>query len=124
VLIALLFVLLFGAIIGVPVGIALAGRSLIYVLTSGNVPDVVVLHRMVNGIDSFPLLAVPFFILAGNLMNSAGITNRIFGFAKALVGWMRGGLGHVNVGASVSSPACRVPPWRMPAGSASSRSRR
>jgi tripartite ATP-independent transporter DctM subunit len=65
------------------------------------VPELVVLHRMVNGIDSFPLLAVPFFILAGNLMNSAGITNRIFGFARALVGWMRGGLGHVNVGASV-----------------------
>ena len=44
---------------------------------------------------------MPFFILAGNLMNTAGITNRIFDFAKALVGWMRGGLGHVNIGASV-----------------------
>ncbi|MFM9980221.1 MAG: TRAP transporter large permease, partial [Burkholderiales bacterium] len=48
-------------------------------------------------IDSFPLLAVPFFIFAGNLMNSAGITNRIYNFALALVGWMKGGLGHVNV---------------------------
>jgi len=100
--IAILFISFFALlVIGVPVAFALAGASLIYVLTSGNVPDVVVLHRMVNGIDSFPLLAVPFFILAGNLMNSAGITNRIFGFARALVGWMRGGLGHVNVGASV-----------------------
>jgi len=100
--IAILFIAFFALLaIGVPVAFALAGASLIYVLTSGNVPDVVVLHRMVNGIDSFPLLAVPFFILAGNLMNSAGITNRIFGFARALVGWMRGGLGHVNVGASV-----------------------
>jgi len=44
---------------------------------------------------------VPFFILAGNLMNSAGITNRIYDFAKALMGWMRGGLGHVNIGGSV-----------------------
>jgi tripartite ATP-independent transporter DctM subunit len=56
---------------------------------------------MVNGVDSFPLLAIPFFILAGNLMNTAGITSRIFDFAKAAVGWMRGGLGHVNIGASV-----------------------
>src|SRR4029450_6096791 len=61
----------------------------------------VVIHRMVGGLDSFPLLAVPFFILAGNLMNSAGITNRISNFALALVGWMRGGLGHVNVLGSV-----------------------
>lgn len=88
-------------IIGVPVGIALAGSSMIYVIMSGNLPDFVVIHRMVNGIDSFPLLAIPFFILAGNLMNSAGITNRIFAFATAMVGWMRGGLGHVNIGASV-----------------------
>ena len=52
---------------------------------------------MVSGIDSFPLLAVPFFILAGNLMNNAGITTRIYNFALALVGWLKGGLGHVNV---------------------------
>jgi TRAP-type C4-dicarboxylate transport system permease large subunit len=56
---------------------------------------------MVGGLDSFPLLAVPFFILAGNLMNCAGITNRIYNFALALVGWMKGGLGHVNVVGSV-----------------------
>jgi hypothetical protein len=47
--------------------------------------------RMISGIDSFPLLAVPFFILAGNLMNNAGITTRIYNFALALVGWMKGG---------------------------------
>ena len=56
---------------------------------------------MIGGIDSFPLLAVPFFILAGNLMNNAGITNRIYNFALALVGWLKGGLGHVNVLGSV-----------------------
>jgi TRAP-type C4-dicarboxylate transport system permease large subunit len=61
----------------------------------------VVVHRMISGIDSFPLLAVPFFILAGNLMNNAGITNRIYNFALALVGWMKGGLGHVNIIGSV-----------------------
>ena len=69
-----------------PVAIAMAGSSLIFVMATGTVPDFVVIHRMVNGIDSFPLLAVPFFILAGNLMNSAGITNRIYNFALALVG--------------------------------------
>lgn len=101
-LITLMLVLLFGMlIIGIPVGIALAGSSMVYVLISGSVPDFVVIHRMVNGVDSFPLLAIPFFILAGNLMNSAGITNRIFAFATACIGWMRGGLGHVNIIASV-----------------------
>jgi tripartite ATP-independent transporter DctM subunit len=56
---------------------------------------------MVNGINSFPLIAVPFFILAGSLMNSVGITTRIFDFARANVGRMHRGLGHVSVGASV-----------------------
>src|SRR6476646_7440816 len=86
---------------GLPVAIAMAGASLAYILISGNLPPFVVIHRMVSGIDSFPLLAVPFFILAGNLMNNAGITTRIYNFALALVGWMKGGLGHVNVLGSV-----------------------
>ena len=64
-------------------------------------PPFVVVHRMISGIDSFPLLAVPFFIFAGNLMNNAGITNRIYDFALALVGWLKGGLGHVNIIGSV-----------------------
>lgn len=86
---------------GIPVAIAMAGASLIYILISGNLPPFAVVHRMIGGIDSFPLLAVPFFILAGNLMNNAGITNRIYNFALALVGWLKGGLGHVNVLGSV-----------------------
>ena len=86
---------------GVPVFIALAGSSFIYTHFIAGLPDFVILHRMAGGIDSFPLLAVPFFILAGNLMNSAGITNRIYDFAVALAGWMRGGLAHVNIIGSV-----------------------
>ena len=86
---------------GLPVAIAMAGASLVYILLSGTLPPFVVIHRMVSGIDSFPLLAVPFFILAGNLMNNAGITTRIYNFALALVGWLKGGLGHVNVLGSV-----------------------
>lgn len=86
---------------GIPVAIAMAGASLVYILASGTLPPFAVVHRMIGGIDSFPLLAVPFFILAGNLMNNAGITNRIYNFALALVGWLKGGLGHVNVLGSV-----------------------
>jgi TRAP-type C4-dicarboxylate transport system permease large subunit len=86
---------------GIPVAVAMAGSALLYILWTGNLPPYVVVHRMVSGIDSFPLLAVPFFILAGNLMNNAGITNRIYNYALALVGWLKGGLGHVNVVGSV-----------------------
>jgi len=86
---------------GVPVAIAMAGSALVYILLTGDIPPFVVVHRMISGIDSFPLLAVPFFILAGNLMNNAGITNRIYDFALALVGWLKGGLGHVNIIGSV-----------------------
>ncbi|QVQ26308.1 TRAP transporter large permease [Achromobacter deleyi] len=88
-------------IMGVPVAVAMAGASLLFILISGSVPDVVIAQRMIAGVESFPLLAVPFFILAGNLMNIAGITGRIYNFAVALVGWMRGGLGQVNIIGSV-----------------------
>ncbi len=96
-MIALLLVLM---VAGVPVAAALALSSLAWVATNG-MPPMIVLANMVNGINSFPLIAVPFFILAGNLMNTSGITTKIFDFARASVGWMHGGLGHVNVGASV-----------------------
>lgn len=93
---ALTALLIFGA----PVAVALGVSSLVYVFIAG-LPPVVVLQNMINGMNSFTLLAVPFFIMAGHLMNTGGITARIFNFARALVGWMPGGLGHVNVGASV-----------------------
>src|SRR5258707_7594903 len=100
---AILFVVFFVALaIGFPIAFSLAGSAWFYMTTQTNLPDFVVLHMLVNGMDSFPLLAVPFFILAGNLMNSAGITNRIYNFALALVGWLKGGLGHVNIFASMT----------------------
>src|SRR3954447_64422 len=88
-------------ILGVPVALSMVGASLIYIVATGSVPDVIVAQRMIAGVESFPLLAVPFFILAGNLMNIAGVTGRIYSFAVALVGWMRGGLGQVNIIGSV-----------------------
>lgn len=93
----MLFVLL---IMGVPVAVALGLSSLTFILFNG-MPSLVVLHNMINGINSFPLIAIPFFILAGHLMNTGGITTKIFNFARASVGWAHGGLGHVNIGASV-----------------------
>ena len=98
---AVLFILL-GVllIVGAPVAVALGLSSLVYIMIAG-LPDVLLIHRMIGGIDSFPLLAIPFFILAGHLMNTGGITTRIFSFARACFGWLPGGLGHVNIGASV-----------------------
>jgi tripartite ATP-independent transporter DctM subunit len=101
-MISILFIAMFALIIiGAPIAIALGGSSMLWVYLTREVPDFAIIHRMVNGVDSFPLLAVPFFILAGNIMNAAGLTNHIFGFARALVGWLPGGLGHVNIGASI-----------------------
>jgi TRAP-type C4-dicarboxylate transport system permease large subunit len=99
---SLLFAVFLGTMgAGLPIAIAMGIASLVYIWLSGTIPPLTLVHRMVGGVDSFPLLAIPFFILAGNLMNSAGITNRIYNFALALVGWLKGGLGHVNVVGSV-----------------------
>lgn len=88
-------------VLGVPVAVSLVTASLAYIAVYGVAPDVIVAQRMIAGVESFPLLAVPFFILAGNLMNIAGVTGRIYAFAVALVGWMRGGLAQVNIIGSV-----------------------
>ncbi|SIQ88337.1 TRAP transporter, DctM subunit [Rhizobium sp. RU35A] len=88
-------------LVGVPVAIAMAVASLLYLVFYGVAPDIIAAQRMIAGVESFPLLAVPFFILAGNLMNTAGVTGRIYAFAVALVGWMKGGLAQVNIIGSV-----------------------
>ncbi|ABC93963.1 probable C4-dicarboxylate ABC transporter, permease protein (plasmid) [Rhizobium etli CFN 42] len=88
-------------LVGVPVAISMAVASVLYIVLYGVAPDIIVAQRMIAGVESFPLLAVPFFILAGNLMNSAGVTGRIYSFAVALVGWMKGGLAQVNIIGSV-----------------------
>ena len=88
-------------LIGVPVAVSMAGASLFYLAIYGLAPDIIVAQRMLNGVESFPLLAVPFFILAGNLMNIAGVTGRIYTFVLALTGWMKGGLAQVNIVGSV-----------------------
>lgn len=98
---AVLFgVFLGGLVVGLPVAVALGLASIAYLLHQG-MPLVVVPQRMYAGMDVFVLLSIPGFILAGNLMNSGGITLRIIRFANALVGWMRGGLGLTNVAGSM-----------------------
>ncbi|PID55828.1 ABC transporter permease [candidate division KSB3 bacterium] len=93
-----LFVLL---IIGMPVSLAIGIPSLLYMIADGHVPNFTAVQRMVAGANTYPLLAVPFFIFAGNLMNTSGVTTRIFDFSNKLVGHIKGGLGHVNVIASI-----------------------
>ena len=96
-----LFVVFIGSlVIGIPVAIALGLSSLSYLLLSG-IPLVVIPQKVYAGIDVFVLLSIPGFILAGNLMNNGGITERIIRFANALVGWIRGGLGLTNIGSSM-----------------------
>lgn len=91
-----IFILLLA--LGMPVVFALlAGPGLSLVLDDQEAFFAALLSRLYNGIDSFPLLAVPFFILAGELMNSGGITARIVRFSQSLVGHFRGGLAQVNI---------------------------
>jgi TRAP-type C4-dicarboxylate transport system permease large subunit len=92
---------LFLLILGTPVAVSMAVASLAYLLIYGVAPDIIAAQRMIAGVESFPLIAVPFFILAGNLMNIAGVTGRIYKFALSLVGWMKGGLAQVNIIGSV-----------------------
>jgi len=80
-----------------PVAVAMTGASVAYLLLRGDIPLVVVAQRVTVGVDSFVLLAIPFFFLAGELMNRGGITQRLVDLAQALVGGIRGGLGHVTV---------------------------
>lgn len=99
-------IIIFGALIillflGLPVGFSLMLSSFAYILFEGNIHLGVMTQKFVAGANNFTLLAVPFFILAGNFMNSSGVTDRLFKFAKAIVGHIPGGLAHANVVASI-----------------------
>ncbi len=98
----LLALLLLFALIGLgsPIHVAL-GVSALAIFLSDALPTTAAVHTVINGVNSFPLIAIPFFIFAGQIMNAAEITDRIFNLARAIVGWVPGGLGHVNVGSSV-----------------------
>ncbi len=87
-------------VLGVPIAFGLGIASLVTVLIIG-VPPLIVAQRMANGVNSTPLLAIPFFIMAGQLMAEGGIAGRLVDFARVMVGPIRGGLAMVNVVASM-----------------------
>lgn len=92
-----LFTLMF---LAVPIAVALGLASVVVILVWGT-PGFVLAQKMVNGIDSFPLLAVPFFILAAAIMNSGGITTRIVDLLGSAMGRLRGSSGQVNIGTNL-----------------------
>ena len=92
--------LTFLIIISVPIYFSIGITSAVYILYE-KLSGIIIAQRMVTGLDSFTLLAIPCFILAGQLMNSSGITKRIFNFAICLVGSIPGGLGMANIVASI-----------------------
>jgi tripartite ATP-independent transporter DctM subunit len=86
--------------IGIPIAYTLLLPGLVYFLVN-DIPLTAALSRMAGTLNSFTIMAVPFFVLAGQIMNQCGLTERLVQFAKALVGHMRGGLAQVNVAASL-----------------------
>ena len=88
-------------ILGMPIAISLLAVGILYLLLTGQIDLIIAAQRVVTGLDSFALLAIPFFMMAGNLMNRTGITDKIFNLARVCVGHIPGGLGHVNVLASM-----------------------
>lgn len=93
VLFAVFFFMMF---LGAPVAIAMGIASMGYMLFS-DIPATVMVFSMVDSLGGMTLLAIPFFVLAGEIMNTGGVTHRIFNFANLLVGHVRGGLAHVNI---------------------------
>jgi tripartite ATP-independent transporter DctM subunit len=97
-------VLLIALLLGIPVVFGLGFTSIFVIAMQRGVMDIpfaVIAQRLVFGINTFPILAIPCFILVGKLMNTVGVTERIFRFANSLVGHFHGGLGHANVVASL-----------------------
>lgn len=99
-------VVLFGTLVllfllGLPVAFSMGVSTLLTLLLTQNVPLVVIPQRWVAALDSFPLMAVPLFLLAGALMDTGGLATRIVSFAAAFLGWVRGSLLHITVLASM-----------------------
>ena len=83
--------------LGAPISVALALASLLVMVMDPNIPMWIAIQRSYNAVDNFVLLAIPFFILSGSIMNEGGITRRLMKLAMALVGHIKGGLAHVTV---------------------------
>lgn len=88
-------------ICGVPIAFSLSISAIVTAVATGQFAATAIIHRMIGNSSSYTLLAIPFFILAAKLMNTGGITRKIFRCCSAWVGWVPGGLGHANVLASI-----------------------
>ena len=93
-LIALFFTLMF---LGIPVAVSLGFSSVMTLVLFTDIPLTLISQSMFSSMNSFIMVAVPLFILAGNIMDKGGVGDKIFNFANSMVGWMPGGLGHVNI---------------------------
>src|SRR5690625_4358133 len=103
---ALLFIVfLLLIVINVPIAIALALSSVLIMAIIGEIPLIMLPQKMFAALDSFPLMAAPFFILAGKLMEIGGISERLVNFANSLVGQLKGGLAHVSL--EIGRASCR-----------------
>ena len=97
-MIALLLVVMFLLLLvmNVPIAVSIALATFVAILAEGSDPSIVVASKMANGVNSFALLAIPFFILSGHLMGKGGMARRLIDFAGTLVGFLPGGLAYVN----------------------------
>lgn len=97
-MIGIMFIVMFALIfIGLPVYLSILGSGAMFLIVTGIKPLLLVSQRMTTGLDSFPLLAIPLFVLVGELMDRGGISKRMINWADALMGWVPGGLGVVTI---------------------------
>ena len=96
--------------LGVPIAFALLACGLALMLHLDSFDTQILAQNLLEGVNNYPLMAVPFFMLAGELMNAGGMSRRIVAVADALVGHLRGGLGYAAI-LTALVPACRARPW-------------
>lgn len=107
----LFFVMLF---IGTPIAVCLAGTGIAWLLADPTLPNVIFASKIYGATDSFAYMAIPFFMMAGQIMEQTGITEKFIAFAKSIIGHIRGGVAHTAtmagvIMAGVSAPATRTP---------------
>ena len=101
-MIAIVLIIFFALLlIGTPIIISMGGTSVVWLMANESVPNLVIAQKMFTSTDSFALMAVPFFMLAGQIMERTGITEDIVKFSKSLVGHIRGGLAHTSIASGI-----------------------
>ena len=96
--VALLFIVFVVLLVlGAPIALCLVAAGATVILAGGDLSPIVIGQRMFGSLDSFTIMAIPLFMLAGNLMSSGGISRRLINFCNAILGWLPGGLGVVAI---------------------------